>query len=611
MSVYKLLALLLVAVLVLPTVCTVRGEASEVASDEPSAGLEEQAFKLLRELARETSQLGAPENRVRASTIVGDLLWGRDERAAREIFQNALGELQNLFAAINLPNVAEMNRSERADHFLKRDALAELRRDYVKSLGAHDPAAALAALDALKIRTIDEYDPLDATELELQLTSVIALKDPKKSYSVAKAQFDAGGLTYQFVQALKELHRKDSQLASSLGRDVLAQIKSGKLRVPTNTASNSNQTKPKNELDFWQICSFIESAAEINRVAARDKEKKALPLLSDTEMKEAVETVGNAFLATPNATETSISQVMPQITRYAPALAQRIQLKIGAAASRQLDRIVESQNYYAGRNEKSADQLAKEAEMAAPDVREQRMADAATKALEENDAEKAQSIAARLKNRRDYDYLFEQIKEALPLAKARRGDVAEVRKMLAALKSEKERVKVLIELASAIAAKGDKETAKKLLDESAQIAPAILKNYADVEIALKFADVYAVAAPERSFAILENGIAQTDDYINAGVKLDEFYMVSSTAENELLFSAINRQFLMHVPNSVSLIKNLAAADFARTVGLADKFQRPEVRLFARLRIASALLDAEAAEKEKTMRDELAADGETE
>jgi hypothetical protein len=47
-----------------------------------------------------------------------------------------------------------------------------------------------------------------------------------------------------------------------------------------------------------------------------------------------------------------------------------------------------------------------------------------------------------------------------------------------------------------------------------------------------------------------------------------------------------------------LIKNLAAADADRTMSLADKFSRSEVRFFARYRIAESLLDPDAEENEK-------------
>jgi hypothetical protein len=75
---------------------------------------------------------------------------------------------------------------------------------------------------------------------------------------------------------------------------------------------------------------------------------------------------------------------------------------------------------------------------------------------------------------------------------------------------------------------------------------------------------------------------------------------------ELFIDSIERQFLLHVPNTVDLIKKLARADFESTLKVVDQFERPEIRLFARLRLVQALLDPEAAEKEKKTRERISA-----
>jgi hypothetical protein len=621
MILHKLSAFSLVVWLFLQTIATTTPTSTpEIKSNELTPELKQNALKLLSALARETQQFNLPENRVRTQTIVADLLWEHDEREARAIFQNALVELQNLFGQLDAPEGAEMNSTEQTENYSKRYSLAELRREYVLTLAPHDPQTALAALKALKIKQTEEYDPLAASELELQIASAIAKKDPDKAYALAKEQIGEDGITYQLVEALKELHKKNSEIAAKLGKDVLAKIKNAKIRTPsaatgnmsnmatmnTNTTSSSAAaSRPaQNEIDFWQVSSFVNAASELNRAAARDKEKKMVALLSEAEMKELVDLIARAFLSERNPAPYSISQVMPEISRYAPAQAQRIRLKMGAEAARQLDTIMESSASYSGRSEKSAEELAQDAERAALDVRDTRYSEAVYKALEENDPEKAQAIAARIKDRKSYGYLFEQIETALPLAKARRGDLEEVRKMLAGLKTNQERIATLTELAAAIAVKGDKETAKKLLDESLQMMPARLRKQADLESAGKVAAVYALAAPDEAFTIVENSIGQMNEYINAGILLDEFYDYGSVERDELLYNSMERQALLHLPNSVDLMKNLARSDFERAVNLADKFGRPETRLLVRLRIAQSLLDAEAAEKEKKMREQI-------
>jgi len=600
----KQFAFLLFVWLVFQTTATAQTTTPDIKTSESK----ENALKLLASVARETQQFNLPENRVRAQTLVADLMWEHDEQAARAMFQNALGELQNLLAGINLPEGWEMTTTEKSVHYSKRYKFAELRKDLILTLAVRDSQAALNALTALKIRTLDDYDPMNSDELELQITAAIVKKAPDKSYAVAKDQLDANGITYSFIETLKNLHKKDSKLAANLGKDVLAKIKSVKIRVPLAVA-NTTPVNPQTEIDFWQVSSFISAAAEMNRTAARDKAKKMLPVLSDLEMKELVELIGNAFLSANNPAQYAIGSTMTEISRFAPALAQRIRQKIGAEASRQLDKVIESNSYYSDTKEKSAEELAKIADVSALDVRDSRYSYAAYKALEENNPEKAQAIADRIKDRKNYAYLFEKIQAEVPLAKARRGDLEEVRRILATLKTDQERVATLTELASALAAKGEKETAKTLLDESLQMMPALLRKQLDLESTAKIAGAYSIAAPEHAFTIVESGIGQMNEYINSGIKMDEFYAGGAVEADELLFNSMNRQVLMYIPNSSDLLKNLGRADFERTIGLADKFERPEIRLFVRLRIAQALLDADAAEKEKKDRESLTGDDE--
>ena len=179
----------------------------------------------------------------------------------------------------------------------------------------------------------------------------------------------------------------------------------------------------------------------------------------------------------------------------------------------------------------------------------------------------------------------------------------EVRKILTTLSSDTERINTIAELATTLAAKNDMEAAKKLLEEAVQLLPGRVKNQEQLTASLQVVYAYSLADPEQAFAMIENNIAQMNEIINAGVTLDEFYEYGSVENGELLFSAMNRHGLMHVQRATDLVKNLAKADFVRTAALAEKFGRPEIRLFVRLKLAQSLLDPKAAEREKTEREQ--------
>jgi hypothetical protein len=405
MKLKKLYALILIIGALMPTIVAAQDGATKPETKE-------NAVKLLNETARGAQQLIMPENRIHANTVLAGLLWKTDERAARELYRTAAGELQNLVAAIDAPEILEgMTRLEKSEHYGKRSEIAALRRDLVLSLGERDPQAALDALAALKVSRILEYDPLAANELELQLTAAAARKDPEKAAAISKRKFDENGLNYQFVQSLKELYGRDSGAAASVAREVLAKIKILRIRVPLETDKPSTPLKP-GEIDYWELGNLINAAVDLNRAAGRDKAKKMKPLFTAEEMKELVELAANAYLTTPNPMPLSVSHIMTEINRYAPALAPKIRAKIGVENGPRLDAILESKNYDLARSEKSLDELVKDAERSAPQAREQRLAELAFKALEEKDALKAQEIFARMKEPKNYSLKLRRSREA-------------------------------------------------------------------------------------------------------------------------------------------------------------------------------------------------------
>ena len=101
---------------------------------------------------------------------------------------------------------------------------------------------------------------------------------------------------------------------------------------------------------------------------------------------------------------------------------------------------------------------------------------------------------------------------------------------------------------------------------------------------------YALVDPAKAFAIIEPIIDHTNDDISKLLLLDR--IVKSGAVK-------NGEIIMQQPGIVSIdfaifkygkgVVALANADFDRTKAAADRFQRNELRIMARLTIAQALL----------------------
>ncbi len=587
---------------------------ADAKKDDVSPEVKEKAIKLLVAVSQETQQFAAPRNRIRGQIFAANLLWEHDEPAARVLFQNALGELGELFNNLALINEGE-NETEGQD-YSKRYAIGELRREFLLTLAAHDPKASLAALQALRSQTIaskEEYDPLKDDELELQIASTVSKKDPQQAYELAAKNLKEG-ITYNTTTTLSDLYKNNPELGAKLARDILTKIKASRIRPSAvNVNSNTSLTSNINSgsaaagastfIDLSQVVQFMTTAEQLNRRTAQGKDKK-IPALTDGEMRELADFIGQSFNRQQAPEPWAIASTMPLITKYSPTAAQLIRRKLNPQQLQTLDTYSEAGGYDEDHDTKTPDEMVADAEkITVPTVRDARFAEAAHKALEQDDLEKATEISGKIKDKTSYAYIFDELKTTAPLIKARHGDVAEVRKMLATIKSDDERVATLTELVVALAKKGDKEVAEKLMDEANQFLPARLKRKPNLETTLKIGAAYAQVQPARGFNLIENSILQMNDLIAAGLMIDEFYDYGTMDSDEVLFDTMERQGVLHATNAVATIKTLAAVDFDRTVGLADKFARPEIRTFVRLKIAEALLDPEAVEHEKTLREQ--------
>src|SRR3712207_952331 len=116
MIINKIFAFLFVFGLFLQTT-NATGQASVLQKAELSPELKRKSLDLLSAAARESGQFKLAENRVQAQTIIADLMWAHDERAAREIYQKALAELQNLFEQINAAPTGKMSDDEMERHY--------------------------------------------------------------------------------------------------------------------------------------------------------------------------------------------------------------------------------------------------------------------------------------------------------------------------------------------------------------------------------------------------------------------------------------------------------------------------------------------------------------
>jgi hypothetical protein len=109
----------------------------------------------------------------------------------------------------------------------------------------------------------------------------------------------------------------------------------------------------------------------------------------------------------------------------------------------------------------------------------------------------------------------------------------------------------------------------------------------------------ALVDPAHSFVVVEPMVDQLNELVNAATVLGGFIAPEFIRDDEALMSfASNR--LRRFPHSTTKLSALLSTDFERTKAVADRFQRNELRILARLLIARNLLAPPVAtEEDKT------------
>lgn len=586
------------------------GAGNNVKKTDISPELQEKAFVLLNNLAREAERFALPLNRIIARVGVADLLWEKDEKQARVIFQNAISDLSSLIDQIPvLQENADSSEESITERYIMINDARNLRSELLLSLAPRDPKFALEALQTLSRKDAQGIDLFeDEKTLELNLAAQIILKDPKLAYDLAKKNLD-NGITSNLFSTLEHIYKKDAELGAKLAQDIVAKIKTADTKINVSTASmnnsanrpivvNSNITTSQSSgftVSSWEIQTFLETLKKLERQVAKNKKSA---VLSENSYKEVNDVLAQIYLKQPYLSAYELAKTITEIAKFFPAKAQAIRAKIGQQEVSTLGTLVVTEKFQAETEGKSADEITQFIEKKPISERDDLYWKAAEKAFSEGNMEEAKRFHGKMKNKREHDYLEKAIENALPMELAGKGDLSEVRQLLAKLKTNEERIEVLTTLAISVAEKNDKKMASALLEEARAVYSGRMKSRKNLTTILQLTQAYAVLDAEQSFVFLESNISYFNEIINAAILLDEFNESGSTQNDELRLDAIRSQSYQNIPKGVKLLKNLAVADFERTTQFAERFSRPEIRFFARYRILQSMLDPNAEENEK-------------
>lgn len=592
---------------------------------EISPELKKNAVDFLRETIKEIPKLKADENRQYFTIETARLLWKYDEKEARKMFESVMQEVKhsfsktaekyrkaveerkklrantridygmngayptsnkyyansNIVAANTMANYeTEISIYElgMADEFRK---VASLRKNLLESLINFEPSLAYQFFTETnqilpKNRNNYLYHDYSLTERRV-VTEMLKRNEIDKALEVARDVLNKKVLSENFRIILTEIYEKNAVKGSKLAEELLETLKHSDLT----------------EIDDSLLSLFFYNAVE--------SKQQNQPLLSEKSIRDLAKLLGQEVLARMDTGYYSNpADYARRIKDYAPREALKILQKS--------KKIRKSNIPYYPSN--AANVAANAVNAAANAARAAAMA-----------ANKAAGTPARLRKSKPKE--MPQIVETVPMPEAEfPGDTKDdlIQKLRVGKFTPEER-KEIIKLAKEYALanqswsyyrpngfigivgelarfslfSADKEVADELMKEAEVYVRPENKNYVDYVGKLLLAGGYSSHHPEKSFALMESMVT-INEVIESAVKFGVFFDVET---NLILGDEVSALFFLGDNRGIGslaketefrmFIQNLAKSDFQRTKNLADKFEKKEVKMAAKILILDSLL----------------------
>ena len=574
---------------------------------EEKLKLERKATALLEQVVTEAQGMKLPENRVRVQITAADMLWDRSQARARGLFSDAATVLGQM--------ALDADRTDREEV----QTLNQLRQELVLTAARHDADLAYQMLRSTQSLTANNAGngrrfPVDLqSNLEQNLLAAIAASDPKVAYQKANESLDKGEYPTALARVLAQLQAKDPEAFKKLSDKTLSRLGSDSLlasREATSLAMSLLMPGPRASASTSTDANkpAANPAQVLNESAYHDLMDNAVTAsLNVTSLGQGNMNRGGGgrgpFRAaqqnpqstssqnTPDDTQVrqnnarmllfGLSTMLPQIDQYlperAPVLRQKLtDLGMGNNATMNYGNQIRT-----AMQQGTSDSLEAAAKVAPPQIQSRLYQQAAQKAIDEGNTDRALQIANDHLDESGRNSIMQAVDFKRMAADASPEKLNEIKLKLAALPSDSDRVKYLIELATATQ-KDNPKLALRFLEDARTLVSRRATNFKEFEDQLQVADAFAPLDPKRSFDVLELGIGQLNELLAAAQVLNGFE-VDVFRDGELPLQGGSDLGNMIARYGQELAA-LAKIDFDRARITADRFQLAEPRLLAKLSI---------------------------
>ena len=589
---------------------------------EEKLKLEGKANALLEQVITEAQALKLPENRIRVQIAAGDMLWDKSAARARGLFSDA--------AAILGQMMLDVDRTDRNDV----QTLNQLRQELVLTAGRHD-----AELGYQLLRTTQQAPatnvlngrrvPDQQGNLEQSLLATIAATDPKVAYQKAAESLDKGEYPTALSRVLAQLQSKDQEAFKKLTDKALSHLGSDNIvatREATTLAMSLLTPGPR----AATTSSTTASTATSTDTSTPNSRPGSTPILSESAYHDLMDNAVTAALSVtsmpaggnnprggggvrvvrggPQTNQQNppdealvrqnnarmmllaLQNMLPQIDQYLPERASAVRQKLTELGVNNTNANFGNQ-MRAAMQQGTSESLATAASTAPPAIQPRLYQQAAQKAIDEGNPDRALQIANDHLDESGRNSIMQAVDFKRMATTASPEKLNEIKQKLAALPSDSDRVKYLIDL-SVATQKDNPKLALRFLDDARNLVSRRATSYQEFEDQIKVADAFASLDPKHSFELLEIGIAQLNELLSAAAVLNGFE-VEIFKEGELSLRS-DSDLVGMVSRYGQELASLAKVDFEHARTTADRFQLAEPRLNAKLSIVQSILGTQPA-----------------
>jgi hypothetical protein len=581
--------------LTLPATAQVSEKEKQEKEAERKQQLERKTYVLVDELAGAAHGLKLPENRLFVLAAAADLLWAHNEPRARNLLWDALNTLNLMNAAVTgkssspVTREAKPSAKEKAQLMSQYFAVFSLRQQLLQRVARHDPQLALDMLRSSRQVPLEAppewmregFSLPDDRLLEQQIATQVAARDPQKALQLARESLTKG-FSYQLIGLLARLNQKDPEMGTKFAGELIDKLRGRNLATDLPGSSLAVSL-----LNFSRTPT-AEPAARLSNSSGFQRLK-----LDEEQRRELVELITNAALSQSGNSNLlySLADLLPEIKEFAPERVALVEKKLAAFSQTLTKEQKISEELNSLTRNGTPEEVLKLSSAASENEREWMQQNAVVMAVSRGQADSLREfintqIPDESRRKSLLDALdTEQISNAVY-----KGDTNELEKLLPKIRRKEERARVMCELAITLEKKGDHDEAVSLLSDAQTLIKTDFESETQTNALLALVGAYALVEPAKAFGIIERTVDRANDEMAKLLLLDKFISTGIVKKGEI---AMQHSGMIPIDFAVfkygKSVAALANADFDRTRAAADRFERNELRLMARLLLAQALL----------------------